>query len=163
MAERLHSLVAMSDSKRFIRHILFPHDFSETAESALTLALELARRLDGKITLLHAYEVAAYAYPEGPAVSVEMAREIESGARKALEGVAARVRSAGVPVEVQVRQGVPWSEIVKAARELQVDLIAIGTHGRRGFARALLGSVAERVVRMAPCPVLTVHGSNPSK
>jgi nucleotide-binding universal stress UspA family protein len=61
-------------------------------------------------------------------------------------------------VSVVLRHGTPWTEIATVAREAKADLVVMGTHGRRGVARMLLGSVAERVVRTAPCPVLTVHG-----
>jgi nucleotide-binding universal stress UspA family protein len=64
---------------------------------------------------------------------------------------------AGVAVEARMAHGTPYEEIVKAGKELGADLIVIGTHGRTGMSHFLLGSVAERVVRSAPCPVLTVH------
>jgi nucleotide-binding universal stress UspA family protein len=145
-----------------LRHILVPHDFSETAEHALAFALDLARKLDASIILTHVYELPTYGFPNGPAMTAEMAAHIERAARTALEGVASRVQSRAVNVGAVLRQGAPWSEIVALAKEARIDLIVMGTHGRRGFARVLLGSVAEKVVRMAPCPVLTVHGAEPA-
>jgi nucleotide-binding universal stress UspA family protein len=106
---------------------------------------------------LHVTDVPGYAFPEGPAMTVQMVGEIERAARVALDAAVARARRPGVVLDGQLRQGSPWREIEAAAREMKVDLIAIGTHGRRGIARALLGSVAEKVVRTAPCAVLTVH------
>jgi nucleotide-binding universal stress UspA family protein len=141
-----------------IRNILVPHDFSETAEHALAVALELAERLSAKVILMHAYEVPTYGFPEGPAMTPEMSRQIESAAGSALASVAKRCRRPGVDVEVVLRQGSAWTEIGAVAKETNADLIVIGTHGRRGVARVLIGSVAERVVRTAPCPVLTVRG-----
>jgi nucleotide-binding universal stress UspA family protein len=148
----------MKDERPPIRHILVPHDFSDTAAHALTFALNLAERLGTRVTVMHAYEVLSYAFPEGPALTVEMAAQIEGAARTALEGIVSRARRPGVEVGMALRQGHPWSEIIALAKEAKADLIVMGTHGRRGLSRMLLGSVAERVVRMSPCPVLTMHG-----
>jgi nucleotide-binding universal stress UspA family protein len=142
-----------------IQRILVPHDFSDTADRALAFALDLAEKLGASVTVMHAYEVPTYGYPGGPAMSAETAGQIERAARTALEGVATRARRPGVDVGTVLRQGFPWSEIVALAAEGKASLVVMGTHGRRGFARMLLGSVAEKVVRMAPCPVLTVHGA----
>jgi len=146
-----------------IQRILVPHDFSETAERALTFALDLAEKLGAGVTVMHAYEIPSFGYPGGPGMSVEMAGQIERAARAALEGVASRARRPGVEVGSTLRQGVPWSEIVAVVQETKADLVVMGTHGRRGFARMLLGSVAEKVVRTAPCPVVTVHGPESAK
>jgi nucleotide-binding universal stress UspA family protein len=140
-----------------IRRILVPHDFGDTAERALTFALDLAAKLGAHVTVMHAYEVPAYAFPEGPVLSAEMAGNLERAARVALENVASRAGRGGVELDVVLRQGVAWSEIIALAKESGADLVVMGTHGRRGIARMLLGSVAEKVVRTAPCPVLTVH------
>ncbi|HEY3820302.1 MAG TPA: universal stress protein [Polyangiaceae bacterium] len=140
------------------RHILVPHDFSETAQSALAFALDLAGKLGAHITLLHVYDVPAYAYGEGAALTVDFLGRIRSAAQTALEVVATRARRPDVEIDVLLRQGSAWSEIDACAKESSVDLIVLGTHGRHGLARVLLGSVAEKVVRTAPCPVLTVHG-----
>jgi nucleotide-binding universal stress UspA family protein len=140
-----------------VRHILVPHDFSETARHALDYALALAPSLGARITILHAYEIPVYGIPESPVVTAEGMLEIQGAAQRALETVLAAARRPDLQVGAVLRQGVPWSEIQSAASELKVDLIVIGTHGRKGLARALLGSVAEKVVRTAPCPVLTIH------
>jgi nucleotide-binding universal stress UspA family protein len=145
-----------------IQHILVPHDFSETAENALSFALSLAEKLGSRVTILHVYETPAYAFPEGPALTLEMTVQIEKAAATALAAVAARARRPGVEATTQLRQGSPWREIDAAARQAHADLIVMGTHGRRGLARALLGSVAEKVVRTASCPVLTVHAPEAS-
>ncbi|HLK37550.1 MAG TPA: universal stress protein [Polyangiaceae bacterium] len=140
-----------------IQHILVPHDFSETADHALAYALGLAQKLGAKVTILHAYEIPAYGFPEVPALTLEAAGQIERGAQSALDAVARRAQRPGVAVAGVLRHGPAWSEIDAAAKESRADMIVLGTHGRRGLARALLGSVAEKVVRTAPCPVLTVH------
>jgi nucleotide-binding universal stress UspA family protein len=149
----------MSDDKRLIRHILVPHDFSETAESALEYALGLAQKVGATVTVMHSYELPTYGFPESPVMSAEVAGQIERASRAALSGIASRASRPGVDLRAVLRQGVAWSEIVALAKETNVDLLVMGTHGRRGIARMLLGSVAEKVVRAAPCPVLTVRGS----
>jgi nucleotide-binding universal stress UspA family protein len=160
LAGALQNPVVMNAQNRAIRRILVPHDFSETAERALAFALDLADKLGARVTLMHAYEVPSYAFPEGPALTAEMAGTLERAARAAIEGVAERARRPGVELDIELRQGIPWSEIVRLAKDSNADLVVMGTHGRRGFARMLLGSVAEKVVRTAPCPVLTVHGTD---
>jgi nucleotide-binding universal stress UspA family protein len=142
-----------------IKRILVAHDFSDSAQHALDLALDIAEKLGGTILVIHAYDVPTFGLPEGPAMTAEMIRQIETAARTALDGVVSRARRPGVLVEGVLRQGPAWSEIDAAAKEAKADLVVVGTHGRRGLARALLGSVAEKVVRTAPCPVLTVHGA----
>lgn len=141
-----------------IRHILVPHDFGETAQHAFDYAMDLAEKLGASVTVMHAYEVPVYGFPDGVVLTSEMSGQIERAARTALDGVAARGARPGVTVRVALRQGPAWSEIDGAARQLEADLVVMGTHGRKGVARALLGSVAEKVVRTASVPVLTVHG-----
>jgi nucleotide-binding universal stress UspA family protein len=141
-----------------IRRILVPHDFSDTAESALSYAVSLAKKFEARVTVLHAYEVPTLGSSEALVASLEFASEIERAAGKALDEIAERTRKAGVNVETMIRRGTPWLEINATAEQMKVDLIVMGTHGRKGVSRVLLGSVAEKVVRTAPCPVLTVHG-----
>ncbi len=140
-----------------IRHILVPHDFGEPAQHAFEYAMNLAEELGAKVTILHAYEVPMYGYPEGVPLAGKMAAQFERGARAALDAVASRGRRPKVDVQVALRQGPAWSEIGAAAQELGADLVVMGTHGRKGVDRALLGSVAEKVLRTASVPVLTVH------
>jgi nucleotide-binding universal stress UspA family protein len=142
-----------------IQRILVPHDFSDTADRALDYAAGLAARLGASITVVHAYEIPVYGFPEGPVVTAEMAVQIEGAARAAMDALAKRSKPAGVELSFVLRQGAAWSEIQAVAKEIKADLVVIGSHGRRGLSRALLGSVAEKVVRTAPCPVLTVRSS----
>jgi nucleotide-binding universal stress UspA family protein len=142
-----------------IKHVLVAHDFGETAQEALVYALDLAEQLKARVTIVHAYEIPIYGFPEGLALNAEVVGRIEAVSAKALEGVVERARRPGVDVDGVLRQGPAWSEIGGAAAEVKADLIVIGTHGRTGLAHALLGSVAEKVVRTAHCPVLTVHSS----
>ncbi len=138
------------------KHILVPTDFSESAELALDLALELAPKFGAQITLLHATWLPPHyyaAYAEGLAWPTE---ELEGQARKEIDAVLTRAKKQYANVEKALRPGDAWQRILEAAEEGGVDLIVMGTHGRRGIARALLGSIAEKVVRLSPVPVLTV-------
>ena len=140
-----------------ISHILAAHDFSETSQLALAYALDLAERLSARVTVVHAYRDSVYGFPEGFALTADVVGRIQEVAANALEGVVQRAQRPGVQVDGMLRQGSAWSEIAAAATETHAGLVVIGTHGRRGLAHALLGSVAEKVVRTAPCPVLTVR------
>jgi nucleotide-binding universal stress UspA family protein len=144
---------------RSIERILVPHDFGETADAALAMALDLAEKMRARVTILHAYEVPTYVFPESVVATADLVGQIRGAAEEALAGIKERAQRPGVQVDTVLRQGVAWSEIDRAAKELGSDLVVIGTHGRRGVARALIGSVAEKVVRTSPCPVLTVHGA----
>ncbi len=155
LAGDLHTQMRMSTLVP--RHILVPHDFSEMAQHALSYAIDLATKLDATLTIVHAYEVPSYGYPEGVTLSPEIAGSIRSAAETTLGAVVSAARASGLEVRSALRQGPAWSEIEAAAREAKADLIVMGTHGRHGLARVLLGSVAEKVVRTSPCPVLTVR------
>lgn len=142
-----------------IQRILVPHDFADAADAALAYALALADKLGARITILHAYEVPAYGYPDAFVASLEFSSEVEERASSFLQKVAAQARRPNVEIDAVLRRGSAWTEIVDAAERLPADLIVMGTHGRRGVSHLLLGSVAEKVVRCAPCPVLTVHAT----
>jgi nucleotide-binding universal stress UspA family protein len=137
--------------------IIHPTDFSPPAEAARGLALQLARALSGELLLLHV-AVEAPLFREGPTTGPEVARLYEDQrrwAQQTLEGYAAAAREQGVPATVRVVTGAPHQEIVAAARREGAAFIVMGTHGRGGVERFLLGSVADRVIRTAPCPVVT--------
>ena len=140
-----------------IQHILVGHDFQDDAEVALDYAIGLAQRLGARITVLHAYEIPSMGGPEALVLATDWIKQIGVVAGERLEEIVARVHGAGVPVAPELRQGTPWREIDAFAKERRADLIVVGTHGRQGLPRALLGSVAEKVVRTAPCPVLVVR------
>lgn len=137
-----------------IRHILVPIDFGASAAEAVDFATELATKFDAELTLVHVYEFPLYAYASGIYFPTE---DLHAAAKKATQEAVVRVRTRCPRTQGVIAEGVPWEQILSVATEKNVDLIVMGTHGRRGVARALLGSVAERVVRMAPMPVLTVH------
>lgn len=141
------------------RRILVPTDFSPCAESAWRLAQRLAAALGSELILAHVF-VEGTLWSESP-FNMERVREVfadqERRAEATLEQWAAEPRAAGLTVGTAIRHGIPHDEIVILAGQKGADLIAIGTHGRGGVSRALLGSVADRIVRLASCPVLTVH------
>jgi nucleotide-binding universal stress UspA family protein len=145
-------------AKAAIRRILVAHDFGETAQAALAYALDLAETLGSQVLVVHAYEIPIYGFSEALAITADVAGRIEAATSTALAGVVAKARRPGLVVEGMVRQGPAWSEIAAAAVETGADLVVTGTHGRRGLAHALLGSVAEKVARTCPCPVLMVRG-----
>lgn len=131
------------------QRILFATDFSEAAEPACTLAINLAREEGAELIVFHAYED-SIPY-EGGWYVPDMRPELEWRLKQV------PARDAGVPVRRILRRGAPAALIVECADSEQCDLIVIGTHGRTGLAHLLLGSVAESVVRTANCPVLTVR------
>lgn len=139
--------------------ILVPTDFGEAAAAALDKAIELATAFHASIILLHAFEIPALGFPDAPfGLDANLGRRILDGARAGLDGLLAQCRNARVPIWAYVEQNDAWRAIGDVARRQNVDLIIMGTHGRRGLSHALLGSVAEKVVRTSSVPVLTVHG-----
>lgn len=142
--------------------ILVATDFSETSDRALDYAIELAKLLGGGVTVLHAYELPVYGFPDGALVAtVDMATRLMNAAQAALSQTCEARANKGVKLTPILRQGVPWEEVHAVAEEINADLIVIGTHGRKGLARALIGSVAEKLIRTATRPVLTIHGPRP--
>jgi nucleotide-binding universal stress UspA family protein len=138
--------------------LLVPHDFSADSDAALDLAIELGRVLGAAVNLVHAYHTPVEMFsPYGVALPTSVVPEIRQGAERRLAKEMEKVRRAGLSGEALVREGLPAAAIVEAADSLGADLIVMGTRGRTGLAHALLGSVAERTLRTAPCPVLTVR------
>jgi nucleotide-binding universal stress UspA family protein len=137
------------------KHILVPTDFGDAANRALDFALSLATKFESTVTLLHAFTVPAvgYGYPEGLLWPID---EMAKAAKTELEGVLAKAKERYAKVDGVLVSGEPWQQILETAKRCGADLIVMGTHGRRGFSRVLLGSVAEKVVRLSPVPVLTV-------
>jgi nucleotide-binding universal stress UspA family protein len=141
-----------------LRRFLVPTDFTETSERALDWAIDLASRVGASVTVMHAYEIPILGFPDGALIaSPEIATKISDAARTGLDRTVARVKNRGVAVDAVLRDGIAYEEIDAVAASIQADLIVIGTHGRRGFARALLGSVAENVIRTTTIPVVTIR------
>jgi universal stress protein A len=139
-----------------IRKILVPTDFSDSARHAFGYAVSLAGEFHAEITLLHVVEEMAVGYASDlfPVPMAEVFLEISAYARKELASLASGVAE-GVVVHQSLVQGKPAAEIVRIARDESFDMIVLGTHGRGVLDHALFGSTTERVVRNAPCPVLT--------
>lgn len=146
-----------------LRRILFPTDFSELSLHGLQYARAFADSFKAELHVLHVVDE-AYQYwmamgpnslPIGPTPD-----EIAKGAKEELDKfVGKNLAGFTAPMKSLILVGRPFLEIIRYAREKEIDLIVIGTHGRSGLRHVLLGSVAEKVVRKAPCPVLTIRDS----
>ena len=138
--------------------ILAPLDFSKQGEAALALAIELAKESGGELHVVHAYDLpAAVAMGYGGAIPQSVWDGLQEGARVSLEKACEPVRRAGVRCKTHLVIGPPTDAILDAVKAERADVIVMGTHGRRGFHHMLLGSVAERTLRLATCPVLTIR------
>lgn len=137
-----------------LKHILLPTDFSDASMNALRYARAFAENFQATIHLLHVIDLSFVAAWEGYAPAI-VREDVERHARQRLEQLLADAPV--LPVQRTVVDGAPFVEIVRYARARNIDLIVMGTHGRGPVAHMLLGSVAEKVVRKAPCPVLTVR------
>jgi nucleotide-binding universal stress UspA family protein len=136
-----------------VPHILVPLDYSASAERALAYAIAFAKNMQARVTLLHVID-----FPQ--LVDRHLApyrARLEADTRRALEACLQRVRDAGVEGDLLRVRGTPFQEIIETAKEIGADLIIMGTQGRTGLPHLLLGSVAEQVVRLAPCPVLVTR------
>lgn len=141
------------------KKILIPVDFSVHSSFAVKLGADLARRFTASVTVLHVFDPLPYALPvEYEVLSPQQSQQLQAEIQKSLAALRLRAETAGAAhVETQVLRGSPVTEIARFAADGGFDLIVMGTHGRRGVKHAVLGSVAERVVRVAPCPVLTAR------
>ena len=125
-------------------------------QPGIDLAIPVAKKLDARVTLVHAFDVAPFMTLArlAPPIDVE---PILASAERELAAVLAKTRAEWPKTDSAFRRGAPEEAILDAAKTLGCDLIVIGTHGRRGLSRVLLGSVAERIVRLSPVPVLTLR------
>jgi universal stress protein A len=139
-----------------LKRILVPIDFSESSEKALRYALRFAEQFGSSITLLHVIQPMVYpadfGYPPTVLDTLDdtVRRQIQERLGRLASGISGKVKHL-------IRLGQPYHEITTTAKELDMDLIIISTHGRTGLKHVLMGSTAERVLRHAPCPVLTVR------
>ena len=143
------------------KRILVPVDGSPTSTKALVAALQLARESGGRVRLVHSFDELAYL--TGFEYSADLIRQTRGYAEKILKEGMDVAGSAGVPADTRLVDvpGQRLGEVIAGqAREFEADLIVVGTHGRRGLGRALLGSGAEQVIRLAPVPVLTIRGGD---
>ena len=140
-----------------LKRILVPTDFSESAASALRYGISFAKEYGAQLTLLHVVETLSVGYASDlfPVPMTEVFEEMAGYARAELTKLAVLASERGVEVRELVAQGKAAAEIIRIAREENVDMIVLGTHGKGVLDHALFGSTTERVVRRAPCPVLT--------
>lgn len=144
-----------------IRRILHPTDFSSASRAAFSRAVELAKANRAELLLVHVMTPYVPIAGEGympPRLWEEMEASTRAHARKQIDALAARAKKAGARVKTLLLEGVPHDRIARAAKGQRADFVVMGTHGRTGLARFFVGSVAERVVASAPCPVMTVRG-----
>jgi nucleotide-binding universal stress UspA family protein len=148
----------MTVMKIVLQHILVPTDFSDESRAALAYGVALAETFGATLHLLHVLE--AVVTPEPLTVQFESRQveaAIEAAAWEQLRGLLPSGDQARLGAKLAIQWGIPATEIIRYGKDHAIDLIAIGTHGRGGLKRLILGSVAESVVRGAPCPVLTIR------
>jgi nucleotide-binding universal stress UspA family protein len=144
-----------------IRNILVPIDFSEHADRALETAVSLAKAFEARVHLLHCYQIHVGGLsPYGLVIPETLERDVRDAAARRLGELRDGVTSQGVAAESTVTPRFPSDAITDHAREINADLIVMGTRGLTGLKHVLLGSVAERILRTAPCPVLTVKAGD---
>jgi nucleotide-binding universal stress UspA family protein len=142
------------------RKILVPIDFSEHSSAALDLAVDLAGTYGATLHLLHCYPIDPGAIsPYGIVMPEGFDRDVRDAAGRELARWADKAASAKVPVEQHLSSMFPAEVIASTAEEIGADLVVMGTRGLSGLKHVLLGSIAERVLRLAPCPVLTVKAA----
>jgi nucleotide-binding universal stress UspA family protein len=144
-----------------IQRIVAPIDFSDCSDKALAYAAELSDKLKAELTVVYVVPDVSVAMPDAlmpvPVAAPDM-EELLATAKQSVDQLIAEKNLARLNAKSDVRVGPAAEMIGEAAKDAKADLIVIGTHGRGGLAHLLLGSVAEKVVRTAPCPVLTVRG-----
>ena len=142
-----------------IKNILCPVDFSDSSDHALKYAVALAEAYSANLVLLHVVQPPMMSVPGDPMIpelSANALQEITTACQRHLDELATEIRNTVQVVTTQTATGATFLEIITVARTQDIDLIVLGTHGRTGLAHIMIGSVAEKVVRKAPCPVLTV-------
>jgi len=141
-----------------IKKILCPVDFSEFTNDIIMFAVEIAKRFDAELHLLHVIPNLNYFTPYEsfmtPENLVAIERSIEKEVEKDFEKIAKKI---DIPFKKVIKTGVAFVEIIDYIKEESISLVVMGTHGRSGIEHILIGSVAEKVVRKSPCPVLTIR------
>ena len=146
---------------KHVRRILYASDFSKASARAFQTAMTLAKANQARLVIVHVIVPFVPVVPEQYVDSGtldQLAAQARQWSERQLAKLATRAKGTGSRTTALLREGDPAEQIVRAARSERADLIVVGTHGRRGFSKLFLGSVAERVVGTAPCPVVTVRG-----
>jgi nucleotide-binding universal stress UspA family protein len=146
-----------------LKHLLVPVDFGAPSERALAAAVDLARRFGSRLTLVHVCEIPSYVYGGMTFATTDLLGPIEQAAREQLDKTLRRVQTVVPGATGLMRQGSPALELLAIIAEQRPDLVVVGTHGRTGVSHALLGSVAEKIVRLSEAPVLTMREASPSR
>ena len=140
-----------------VRRILVPIDFSDHAEVIIEWAAHLAAEHDSEVILLHVYHLPIeFQQVEGAYLPADFWNTVKEEAERSLSKYGDQLRERGIPVREITREGYPATVIEEEVELEEADMVVIGTRGRTGLGHMLLGSIAERVVQKAPCPVLTV-------
>lgn len=143
-----------------LKKILCPIDHSDCSKEALRYAVSFAMKDEAKLYLLHVIDIRSFDESiDAMSKQIPDDETLNQLKTKLLDCIPEEIRS-GMDVEAIVVQGIPFAEIISTARKENIDMIVIGSHGRTGIAHIMLGSVSEKVIRKAPCPVLTVRQSN---
>ena len=146
-----------------IKRILHATDFSPASEPALETAIDLAKQNDAELLVVHVIEPVRYVAGEefgGPELYVKLEEITDQNAQASMKKLIDKVESLKVKAKSLLLKGIAHEQIVNAAESAKADMIVIGTHGRTGFSKLFMGSVAGRVISTALCPVLTVRGKS---
>ena len=146
-----------------IRRILHPSDFSRASGAAFSKAVDLAKMNKAELLVVHALAPTLPMLGDGyvsPKVYEDLVASARGYGKKNLDALVAKAKKAGVRAKSILLEGVAHEQIARTARRQRADLVVIGTHGRTGLAKLFLGSVAGRVIAIAPCPVMTVRGKS---
>ncbi len=141
------------------KHVLVPTDFGASSQAALEIALDLVKKYDSRLTVVHTYEIPAYTYEGMAYTAFDLLTPVIEAARTQFDATMKAIVERCPGAKGCLRLGSPWQEILAVREESKADLIVMGTHGRKGLAHAVIGSVAEKIVRTSSVPVLTVHGA----
>jgi universal stress protein A len=139
-----------------IKRILVPVDFSEYSEKALDWAMTMAEQWSAQVYLCHVIPQPSYPTMLGGADLMQVESQLRNDAETRLQDLVSKLQGRKAATDIRISLGEPFHDICRIAEEERIDLIVMGTHGRTGVRHVLLGSVAERVVRHSPCPVLVV-------
>ncbi len=150
-----HEFVKEYDLTLEIKRVLFPTDFSPFSDKALPFAISFAKEFDATLVIFHATEVPIVLPEVVPDSAIQLGPQMEDESRQLVQKMCDNITD--VKVEGEVRIGTPFREIASYAEKIGADLIVVPTHGRSGLSHVLFGSVAEKVVRVAKCPVLTIR------
>lgn len=146
-----------------IRKILVPYDFSAHSKEALDWALELAEKWQATVEMMHVVHILPPVVDIPNDIYADVERDQIADAQQRLEAMRVeKTKGSQATIDIHVQRGVPFQSICEHAETQQTDLIVMGSHGRTGLSHVFIGSVAERVIRHAPCPVLVTKHSDPA-